>query len=200
MFMKKRSRFVRTNIRRVLSVVTLGLLSGAMCAVRAQEGAITSSNWRTHPSIKAVRDVVAGVDAGANQKLFKVSTAKFEYCEPYEDTLRRMTVDSHGIVRMYEKQAGSDDSSLTWKHYYDDHGQLRFVFITGGAVNGSKLEHRIYFDEGGRRIWEDHKYVKGPGYTFPEVWPEDQLQIKDAARAFAARSPCPAEKVGKKKP
>ena len=107
-------------------------------------------------------------------------------------------MDSKGVVRRYEKQGGSDDSALTWQHYYDKAARLRFVLITGGATNGAQLEHRIYFDESGKRIWEEHKYLKGPEYFFPEVWPEEQkpgqappIQKSDPATAFRAKSPCP---------
>ena len=178
------------------------LLALAIAAVPAaaqelEAGKVTQGNWQQHPKIKMVRNIVDTVNAGLSKRAYKISERKFEYCEPYEDTLRKLAVDANGIVRMYEKQAGSDDSSLTWKHYYDEVGRLRFVFISGGATNGTELEHRIYFDESGKRIWEDHKYVKGPGYTFPEVWPDDQLQTTKPAGAFAARSSCPALK-GKK--
>ena len=169
-------------------------------AQEAEPGNITQANWQQHPKIKTVRGIVETVNMGLGKGAFKISERKFEYCEPYEDTLRKMAVDSKSIVRMFEKQAGSDDSALTWKHYYDEAGRLRFVFISGGATNGAELEHRIYFDESGKRIWEDHKYVKGPEYTFPEVWPDDQLQTTKPARAFAARSPCPALKAKKGKP
>lgn len=152
---------------------------------------ITKANWQQHPKIKAVRAVVAAVDADLTKGLYKVSKRMFDYCEPYEDTLRALAADSEGRARRYEKEAGSEDSSLAWKHYYDAGGHLRFVFITGGATNGSELEHRIYFDEEGKRIWEDQKYVKGPGYTFPKVWPDADLQLVDPAKAFAAASPCP---------
>jgi hypothetical protein len=123
-------------------------------------------------------------------KTFSVKRRAFEYCQPYEDTARMIAADSKGMVRFYQNEGGSDDSSLKWEHYYDEQGRLRFVFITGGAVNGSQLEHRIYFDETGKRIWEDQTYKKGPGYTFPEVWPDEQLQIRDAAAKFDAKSPC----------
>jgi hypothetical protein len=166
----------------------------------AEEAKITRTNWQKHPQIREVRDIVNLINAGLSQGTLKVSQRKFEYNEPYEDTLRKIAVDPRGVVRMYEKQAGSEDSSLTWKHYYDDSGRLRFVLIMGGAVNGTQLEHRIYFDEGGKRLWEDHKYVKGPGYTFPEVWPGDQLQTKDPASAFAASSNSPELKAKKRKP
>jgi hypothetical protein len=166
----------------------------------AEEAKISGTNWQQHPQIREVRAIVNLINAGLSQRTLKVSERKFEYEEPYEDTLRRMAVDSRGIVRMYEKQAGSDDSALTWKHYYDEAGRLRFVLITGGAANGSQLEHRIYFDEGGKRLWEDHKYVKGPGYTFPQVWPDEQLQTKDPASAFAASSNGSELKAKKRKP
>lgn len=155
---------------------------------------ITRTNWQRHPQIKAIRQVVESVNAGIRKSVFKSSKRVFEYCEPYEDTLRKIAVDSSGVVRRYEKQGGSEDSSLTWEHYYDRAGRLRFVFISGGAANGAHLEHRIYFDEGGRRIWESHKYTKGPGYSFPEVWPDDQLQKADPANAFKATSKCPETK------
>jgi hypothetical protein len=129
-----------------------------------------------------------------SSKSFTIKKRAFEYCEPYEDTARTIAADSKGMVRFYRNEGGSEDSALTWEHYYDEGGRLRFVFITGGAVNGSKLEHRIYFDETGKRIWEDQVYKKGPGYTFPEVWPDEQLQITDAATKFTSKSQCPEVK------
>jgi hypothetical protein len=138
--------------------------------------------------------MVEATNKDSARGILKTSERKFAYCEPYEDTLRKLTVDSRGIARRYETQGGSEDSSLTTEQYYDQGGALRFVFITGGAVNGSVLEHRIYFDEAGKRIWEEHKYIKGPGYTFPEVWPDERIQRSDPARAFAASSPCPVDK------
>ena len=173
-------------------------------ATAAQDEKITATNWQQHPKIGQVRAIVASVNAGLRKGLFKVSKREFEYCESYEDTLRKIAIDSKGVVRRYENQAGSDDSALTWQHYYDAAGRLRFVFISGGAANGAQLEHRIYFDESGKRLWEEHKYVKGPEYTFPEVWPEEKndqarpIQKSGAANAFSAKSPCPENKSRRK--
>ncbi len=64
-------------------------------------------------------------------------------------------------------------------------GRLRFLFVKGGAVNDSAVELRIYFDEEGKRLWEDRKLVKGPGYTFINPWP-DELIARDAEKAFRA--------------
>lgn len=163
-----------------------------MSLIASQEsGEVTGRNWQRHPKIRAVRAIVEGVKAGMSRRAFTVSTRRFDYCEPYEDALRRLAVDGGGRVRYYEKQAGSDDSALTWEHYYDEAGRLRFVFIKGGAANGARLEHRIYFDETGRRIREEQRYRTRMHYTFPETWPDEQLQLTDARSAFAAPSPCP---------
>ena len=189
---------MRINLAAILFVVTI--LSVSFGARAMQDEKITASNWQRHPKILQVRAIVNSIDAAIKKGSFKVSKREFEYCEPYEDTMRKMAVDSKGVVRRYENEAGSDDSALTWRHYYDQLGRLRFVFITGGAANGAQLEHRIYFDESGKRLWEEHKYVKGPGYTFPEVWPEEQndqarpIQKSNPAKAFAAKSPCEEKK------
>lgn len=156
-----------------------------------ETGEITKANWQQHPKIKAIRAIVQSVKTGLSRKSFTIKKRAFEYCEPYEDTARAIATNSKGLVRFYQNEGGSDDSALKWEYYYDEGGRLRFVFITGGAVNGSKLEHRIYFDETGKRIWEDQVYKKGPGYTFPEVWPDEQLQISNAAEKFASKSNCP---------
>jgi hypothetical protein len=153
-------------------------------------GAITKANWQRHPKIAQVRTIVQSVNAGMGRKSLRVRKRTFEYCEPYEDTARTIATDAKGRVRFYVNEGGSDDSALKWEHYYDETGRLRFVLITGGAVNGSRLEHRIYFDENGKRLWEDHTYKKGPGYTFPEVWPDEQLQIKNPAAKFSSKSVC----------
>jgi hypothetical protein len=55
---------------------------------------------------------------------------------------------------------------LTFRHYYDDAGRLRFVFVTGGAINGSRMEERIYLDQRGKLLRDDRKWTEGPGYPF----------------------------------
>ncbi|HKP36662.1 MAG TPA: hypothetical protein VJT71_07375 [Pyrinomonadaceae bacterium] len=187
-----------TTSRQLLLTAIISLVA-SVPVLNQDSGKITGTNWRQHPKIKAVRDIVAAVDAGMKRGVLKTSTRTFEYCEPYEDTVRRSTVDSGKSVRRYDREGGSEDSSLTLRHYYDPQGRLRFVFITGGAVNGAQLEQRIYFDENGERIWEEHKYTKGPEYTFPEVWPDEQLQKSDPAKAFAAVSPCKEVKTGSRR-
>jgi hypothetical protein len=153
-------------------------------------GEITKANWQQHPKIKAIRAIVQAVKTGMVRKTLTVRKRVFEYCEPGEDTARMIATDSKGLARFYQNEGGSEDSSLKLEQYYDEMGRLRFVFITGGAVNGSELEHRIYFDEAGKRIWEEQTYKKGPGYTFPQVWPNEELQLTDANGKFSSASPC----------
>jgi hypothetical protein len=184
-------------MQRMRQFVTLILLLGLtvlQMPASAQETEVTKANWQQHPKIKAVRAIYQAVNGAVSKGTLKTSKREFEYCEPYEDTERRLGMDSKGRVRYYVTKGGSEDSSLTHQHYYDEMGHLRFVFITGGAVNGSELEHRIYFDESGKRIWEEQKYVKGPGYTFPNVWPDEELQKTDPGKAFNAGSKCPETK------
>jgi len=78
-----------------------------------------------------------------------------------------MAVDRKGVVRRYEMQA-APKIILTYRHYYDEAAVSAFVYIIGGAANGTRIQHRIYFDENGKRIWEAHKNVEGQGYPgFP---------------------------------
>jgi len=161
--------------------------------------AITKANWQQHPKIKAVRGIVESVNDGLKSGTLKVSERKLDVCE---EIVRKLAVDSDGVVRRYEKQWEAEDLKLTFEHYYDEAGRLRFVFISGwiypGPVKGSKLEHRIYLDETGKRIWEQNKFVEGPGapaQDFMKVWPDEQkpgqvrsIQKSDPARAFSA--PC----------
>src|SRR4051812_932267 len=60
-----------------------------------EEGAaITKSNWRQHPKIKEVRNIVQAVKAGMAGKSLIVRKRTFEYCESYEDVERRIAYDS----------------------------------------------------------------------------------------------------------
>jgi hypothetical protein len=92
---------------------------------------------------------------------------------------------------MYERQAGSEDSALTFTHYYDTSERLRCVRITVKTTRGTVLLHRIYFDEAGKRILENYRYLKGPRQKFSAVWPVEDLQLRAPKKAFDSPSPCP---------
>ncbi len=166
---------------------TLLLITTLFIGSAALANKITEKNWQKNAEVIEVRKIY-----DANQKLKKgwIKQDKvWNYCEPYADTQRILITDKKGIARIYSNSGGSDDSSVNWESHYDENGKLRFVFITGGAANGSKLEHRIYFRANGDRFWELQKYVEGPGYTFPNPWPHDQLTT-DPIAAYKAPHPC----------
>ena len=195
--MRQRFRFLLVALIGISSlyviVTELASSSSSPIPLSLAQETITEANWQFHPKTRQVRAIVQSVKAGMSLKVLKTKRRAFEYCEPGADTKRTIATDAKGRARFYETEGGSEDSSLKMEHYYDQRGRLRFVFITGGAVNGSQLEHRIYFDETGKRIWEKQTYTKGPGYTFPTVWPDDQLQLKGegALEQFIFTSPCP---------
>ena len=98
---------MRINLAAIVFVVTI--LSVSFGARAMQDEKITASNWQRHPKILQVRAIVNSVDAGIKKGSFKISKREFEYCESYEDTMRKMAVDSKGVVRRYENEAGSED-------------------------------------------------------------------------------------------
>lgn len=136
-----------------------------------------------------VRRVYKDVRAAITHAQLHKRERRFDYCEPYQDASRTIYASVSGVPRLYEHQAGSDDSAITWAFYYDSQARLRFVFITGGAVNGTSIEHRMWFAEDGRRLKEEHKLVNGPGYTFPDYWADEDIVWKPE-EAFSAPNPC----------
>ncbi len=174
-----------------VSIFVLAVFAISSPASAQSNPPITKANWQQHPKIVEIRDLVQKINEEEKEGLLTVRKREFEYCQPGEDVLRVLAKNKDGRPLRYERQGGSDDSSLTFVHYYDESsGRVRFIFIHGGATNGSKLEHRIYFDDAGKRLWEDHKYTAGAGYTFPTAWPEDELQKTNPQAAFDAESPC----------
>ena len=140
-----------------------------------------------HPTIVAVRRVYQSVEQDIARGRLKKEQRVVEDCSPWGDR-RTIFVGVAGRIRKYVIEGGSDDSALVTRHYYDPMNRLRFVFITGGAVNGSRLEHRIYFDESGARMREDHAYPTGPGYTFPGIWPEGEVS-RDPRLSYEQQCP-----------
>jgi hypothetical protein len=170
-------------------VLLLLALLTAHAAWADDSAPINKKNWLKHPLIVAVREVYA-----ENEKLqreHKLKTEKKDYgCESERlgDT-RTALRDEAGRIRKYIAAMGSSDSMYTVEHHYDAQKRLRFLFVMAGAVNDSLLELRIYFDESGKRIWEDRKLVKGPGWSFVNPWPED-LIVRDAEKTFqSSRDP-----------
>jgi hypothetical protein len=185
---------------RTITCLTL-LLILVTCRIAAfQETApekITRANWQKHPKIEAIREIVKSVIADWESGELKTSHRNFENCDGAFTEFRRISVDASGIVRRYEFAYTAEDDSRTDEYYYDDAGRLRFVLIDGwNASDGVPARHRIYFDEDGKRLWEDSK---GKGLYWPQKWPDNKLHKTDAAKDFANNTRCEREvKSGKK--
>ena len=164
-----------------LLLVIISGLAGAVYAIN--EIPINKTNWLNHPKIQEIRNIYNQIESRITNNTLVKSEKSLESEEPSVPTSKIIYVDNLGTVRKYVESAGSDDSALTSNYYYDHAGRLRFVFITGGAVNGSQLEHRIYFDTRGKRIWEIQQYLTDIHYTFPSIWPKKDL-IFEPQQAF----------------
>ena len=151
---------------------------------------VTSANWSRHPAVAEVRAIYREIAAAEAAGRLRKQQRKFEFCQPYEDTGRTLYLDARGAVRSYRFAGGSEDSTAERALYYDRGGHLRFVLIRAGAVNGTSLELRIYLSKTGERLWEKRDLLKGPGYTFPNPWPQSDL-VGHPRQAFDAASPCP---------
>lgn len=169
----------------LLVVIGVAFLSSLVSASE-----ITAKNWLKHPSVIEIRNIYSDVrkeiDSGKLNKKFREEDS----CEFYGASDRVMYSDASGIARNYSYNAGSGDSLIQWDFYYDQKGHLRFAFIQGGAVNGTVIHHRIYFDVNRKRIWENQKLVEGPGYTFPRgAWPNEDI-VYDPVKHYAPESYC----------
>ena len=166
--------FVNCSRKSTMLIVLLLLASvGAF----AQES-INESNWLYHPRIASIRAIVGEIDSQIEKGIFTHTKKEQGYDQPYKDVLREAFFDRNGTIRKFIRSGGSDDSAVTSKYYYDEHGHLCFAYILGGAVNGTHIQHRIYFDTKGSRIWEIQKLVEGPGYTFPTEWPAEDIVME----------------------
>ncbi|MEW6527093.1 MAG: hypothetical protein AB1444_10540 [Spirochaetota bacterium] len=168
----------------ILSFTTIFFIYSFSISKASDSQEINHKNWMHHPDIKKIRLIYEEVESKIKNKNLKILKKSFDYIQPYKPTQKIIYYDNNNTVRKYIEEAGSEDSSLTFNYYYDHNKILRFVFITGGAVNGTKLEHRIYFDDNAKKIWEIQKFTHGPGYTFPKVWPADEL-IFDPWKRFS---------------
>jgi hypothetical protein len=139
--------------------------------------------------VKAVDALVREVERQLRAGQLAESARPFQACGSGEDAGRRLYADAAGRVVKAVRQVGRADAALTWEHYFDAGGRLRHVFIHGGAVNGSVVQHRIWLDEAGSRLWEEQRFRRGR-YPFPEVWPASDLWLSaPGPAALACGSP-----------
>lgn len=173
-----------------LMVFIVGII---LCSWNSSNGfasaIITPANWQNNPQIKKIRSLYQITQKEISTGVIKKEARKYPYCEPYQDTHRVLFTGPKGRVKKYIVEAGSDDSTATWEYFFDPQGMLRFIFMKAGAGNGTKIEHRVYLNEKGKKIWEIQKKLQGPGYTFPQELPQNMF-VRDPLKAFTANNPC----------
>jgi hypothetical protein len=155
---------------------------------------ITEENWREHPAIREIRRVFQDVESLRETERLRRKRRFFADCLAYKDDMSRtLYTDPVGTPRLYTRQAGSEDSAITIKSYYDSQAHLRFVLADAGAINATAIRIRVYFDEAGRLLWENREVIAGPGYPFPDPWP-DKWTTRDPVTAFTGPSVCPDDR------
>jgi len=159
------------------------LLTMVVTSAAAQsDDEIKGKNWQANPQIIAIRRIVDSANAQVTKGVFQT---EHRICE--EGWFRRLRIarDSKGTVRWYQHYEEGEDSSWDDNYYYDDAGRLRFVIMTSYAANGTREQHRAYYDEGGHLIYHGRRLLKGPGYFGPPVEDLKQLVHMDPKKDFA---------------
>lgn len=158
----------------------------------AASGQVKKEFGFDNPEIKTIQNLYKSIEKLSNKGRLTERSRIFSYCNSYFDTDRKLYSDSSGKIRKYVRSGGSDDSTATQTFFYDEEGNLRLCVVGAGAINGTKMEVRIYFDKNKNRIWEDRKFTEGPGYPFPNPWPEE-LIVYHPKEAFESKHECEDE-------
>lgn len=146
------------------------------------EDEINDKNWQSNSQIVAIRKMVNSANASVRNGAFKT---EHRVCEEGWFSRLRIARDSKGTVRWYQHYQEGEDSSWDDNYYYDDAGRLRFVLMTSYAINGTREQHRAYFDESGRLLYHGRRLLKGPGYFGPPVEDLKDLAHMDPKKDFA---------------
>lgn len=151
-------------------------------------GAVTAKNWAKHPQIVEARAVYEEVrdarKSGALTERVRRATG-----ECWDWSLLRLATDTSSTVRFFSRAGGGQDSVHQHAFSYDRAGKLRFALLTGGAVSGSTIETRIWFDRAGNEVYRTNAQ-KGPGWTWLSGDPK--MLIRDPRALFQkGGSECP---------
>ena len=159
---------------------------------------INDKNWQNNPRIISIRKIVNSDNAEVRNGTFKT---EHRICEEGWFSRLRIARDSKGTVRWYQHYQEGEDSSWDDNYYYDDAGRLRFVLMTSYAINGTREQHRAYFDESGRLIYHGRRLLKGVGYFGPPVEDLKELVHMDPKKDFAEQAQgCKEVKPSTKRP
>jgi len=88
---------------------------------------------------------------------------------------------------------------LTYRHYYDESRPYPLCLHHWWRSQRTRIQHRIYFDENGKRIWEAHKNVKDKAIP---AFPSSLMTNSPipSRRGFAAASQWQGDKTKAKTP
>ena len=161
---------------------------------------ITEANWQRNPQIMAIRGIVGPINAGLKSGAYKTSEREFKNCENAFLLVRRIVRDSAGAIAWYENYSEGEDATWDFQYYYDRAGRLRFVFAMARSTNGTREQLRIYFDETGKRLWKNDKFLKGLGCPgcFSAYYDSDKALAFDPGKDFANDEGCEETKANPK--
>jgi hypothetical protein len=125
---------------------------------------IPEKNWENHLEIKKIRTLYNDINTTAKSNRFRKQAKRCVRDDGGGGGIsQELYTDKSAFPRKYVVYGGSEDSYARAEYYYDTKGIVRFTYRYHGAVNGTTVEERIYFDQKGERL---HQYRKeeGPGY------------------------------------
>lgn len=168
------------SLRSWILPIVLGL-AGVTRAGLAQASSTVDS-----AAIVSARATYEEVRALAEDRELSVRDSTFA-CGTHERAAFALRIerDARGVLRRLTATGGGEDSAGEIEYYYDSRGRLRFAFQSTSAVNGTTIELRRYFDEGGATIRRLRRVVSGPGYPADDV--PVVLGIEHLPRAFCAQ-------------
>jgi predicted SPOUT superfamily RNA methylase MTH1 len=173
-------------MRRLIRILVLGMAVISLLTITGTQiralAEINGKNWQNDPRIIAIRKIVNSDNAEVKKGAFKT---EHRICEEGWFSRLRLARDAKGTVRWYQHYQEGEDSSWDDNYYYDEAARLRFVLMTSYAANGTREQHRAYFDESGSLIYHDRRRLKGPGYFGPQVEELKKLAEMDPQKDFA---------------
>jgi len=182
-------RFLLLTIGVISAIAVTGMQTRVLAGLRLSldttaqsKDEIHHNNWQNNSKIVAIRKIVNSANAKVRNGAFKT---EHRICEEGWFSRLRIARDSKGTVRWYQHYQEGEDSSWDNNYYYDDAGRLRFVLMTSYAANGTREQHRAYFDESSRLIYHGRRLLKGSGYFGPSVEDLKELVQRDPKKDFA---------------
>jgi hypothetical protein len=129
--------------RALLASLALAAAGGAAArfeppAPGAVSPRVIARNWRRHPALAAIRDLVRGHQLAMLSRRWPADPAR--RCLSAERPLAAEVTtyrDEHERIRVLVESTGTDGSVYRLEQHYDQAGSLRFAFARSEAADGS---------------------------------------------------------------